>query len=288
MPELAEVECARRHLEKLLKGQKIKDVTVDAKDKYLYQYAQPAEVQKALIGAKIIGSGRRGKYLWLELDKKPWPIFHLGMTGSVNLLFPEKKKIPKIFSHALNLQNVADGSEPARLWFCRFLMKMQDGTEMAFIDPRRFGRIWLSDDPENLPRIKKLGYDPLEGFPTAKVLQQKINKRRVAIKTILLDQALFAGVGNYLADEILFQARISPHRLGNDLNLTDIVKLRKMILTVVKKAVALDANYELFPKNWLFHRRWGKSKNAETLAGQKITHDQIGGRTSAWVPSLQK
>ncbi len=255
MPELPEVECARKHLEKLLKGQKIKAIAVDAKDKLLYQFTDADQVQKSLKGAKILGANRRGKYFWLELDKKPWPIFHLGMTGSLNLLFPAKKKVPKIFSHAVRVQKVGDQSEPARLWFCRFLMKMQDGTEMAFIDPRRFGRIWLSDDPENHPRIKKLGFDPLVNFPPAKVLHQKISKRRIAIKAILLDQSLFAGVGNYLADEILYHARISPHRLGTDFTIADVTMLRKMILTVVKKAVALDANYELFPKNWLFHHR---------------------------------
>ncbi|MBC7457191.1 MAG: hypothetical protein H7235_02855 [Bdellovibrionaceae bacterium] len=287
MPELAEVESTRQHLEHILRGQKIKEVTVDASDRYLYAFATARDVQQALRGAKIIGSGRKGKYFWLKLDRKPWPMIHLGMTGRLNILFPKKKKVPKIFSHSLTVQKVGDGSEPARMWFCRFLLKMQDGTEVALLDPRRFGRIWLTDNPENHPRIKKLGFDPLVDFPTAKILFDKIHRRRIAIKAILMDQGLFAGVGNYLADEILFQAKMSPHRLGSELKPADVVKLRKFVLAVIKKAVALDANYEKFPKSWLFHYRWGKSKKAQTAAGQKIIHDEIGGRTTAWVPTVQ-
>lgn len=243
---------------------------------------------RALKGATITGSGRRGKYFWLELNRKPWPIFHLGMTGSFSVLFPKRKKIKKPVWDGLKLHSQGDSSAPDRLWFCRFLFKMADGTEVALLDPRRFGRLWLSDDPESQPRIKKLGFDPLIDFPQADVLFERIHKRRVAIKTILLDQKLFAGIGNYLADEILFQSKISPHRLGSEMKLKDVITLRKSIMNIVKKAVAVDANYEAFPKTWLFHHRWGKSKTAQISTGAKIIHDEIGGRTTAWVPTIQK
>ncbi|MBC7419818.1 MAG: hypothetical protein H7328_03735 [Bdellovibrio sp.] len=288
MPELAEVETVRKNLDQFLRGQIIKEVAVDATDKFLYAFAGAKKVQKALAGAKITGSGRVGKYFWLELDKKPWPIFHLGMTGSVTIFFPGKKISKKKVWEGLKLQSKQDQSSPVRLWFCRFLIKMQNGTEVALIDPRRFGRIWLSDDPSNHPRIKKLGFDPLVKFPTANELHKRISKRRLAIKTVLLDQKLFAGIGNYLADEILFQTKMSPHRSGSELSLKDVTNLRKNIIAIIKKAVALDANYELFPKTWLFHHRWGKSKTAKVSTGQKIIHDEISGRTTAWVPTIQK
>ncbi|MBC7741339.1 MAG: hypothetical protein H7061_04025 [Bdellovibrionaceae bacterium] len=288
MPELAEVESVRKHLEQLLKGKKIKQVMVDETDHILYSFAPAQDVRKALEGSRITGSGRKGKYFWFKLNKKPWPMIHLGMTGSVTVMLPKNKKVPVLYSHSLKVESLAKQKKPDRLWFCRFLLKMEDGTQVALIDPRRFGRIWLSENPEAHARVQKLGYDPLLDFPPAKKLYELITRRRIAIKTILLNQALFAGVGNYLADEILFNARISPHKLGHDFSLKDVTKLRKFILSIVKKAVALDANYEKFPKTWLFHHRWGKSKKAQVSTGHAITHDEIGGRTTAWVPDLQK
>ncbi len=288
MPELAEVETVRRNIDKLLKNRKIKEIVLDPTDRFLFAFAKAKEVQKALKGAKITGTGRKGKYFWLKLNRKPWPVFHLGMTGNISLLEPKKKTGhvkawggPSMWSEGQ--QNVRE-----RLWFSRLLLVFEGGYEMALTDPRRFGRMWLSDDPETSPKIKKLGFDPLLDFPKAKDLGLRLGRRKMAIKSVLLDQTLFAGVGNWLADEILYHARISPHRWASSLSSTEVKMLHKEVLRVVKKAVAVSADYERFPKNWLFHHRWGKSKKAQTSRGQKIIHDDIGARTAAWVPGWQK
>lgn len=289
MPELAEVEAVRGHLDKILKGKRITDVEVDDSDKFLFMFAPAKDVVKALKGAKIKGSGRWGKYFWLELDRKPWPIFHLGMTGNIAVLSPKSKGSHEKIWGGVKLWSEGEAKDrPERLWFCRFLLTMNDGTEVALLDPRRFGRMWLTDDPLNHPRIKKLGFDPLHNFPTAKGLVDKLKRRRAPIKAVLMDQALFAGVGNWLADEILFQAKLSPHTLASDLKPAQVAKLREKILGVVKHAVKVKADYDRFPKDWLFHVRWGKAKDAKTSKGAKIIHEEIGGRTTAWVPSLQK
>ena len=156
------------------------------------------------------------------------------------------------------------------------------------IDPRRFGRVWLTEDPWQHSRVKKLGYDPLLDFPSVKILGEKLSRRKKAIKAVLLDKSLFAGIGNWLADEILFQARLSPHHQAANLTAVQIKSLHKNILAVVKKAVAVNADYERFPKTWLFHHRWGKMKDAKTSHGKKIIHEEIGGRTTAWAPGWQK
>lgn len=294
MPELAEVETVRKHLDQVMRGQKIKEVVLDEQDRFVFAFTKPALLRKALTGAKVTGSGRKGKYFWLELDRRPWPVFHMGMTGKISILRPPGAHAPKAATPALwegiQLRSPVKGAEPEpeRLWFSRLIMKLQNGAEVAFIDPRRFGRIWLADDPLAHPRLKKLGPDPLGEFPAAKELYEKLKKRKVAIKALLLDQKVFAGIGNYLADEILFQARLSPHRKASELSSTDVARLRRVMMAVLKKAVSLDADYERFPKSWLFHHRWGKSKTAKTSAGHRIIHEEIGGRTSAWVPTLQK
>ncbi len=289
MPELAEVEAVRKQIERRLVGKKIKEVVVDANDRYLYAFAPAAEVEKALKGAKITGTGRKGKYFWLELNRKPWPIFHLGMSGNIAILDPglKKDKHEKIWGGA-KLWNSHDQDLKEPMWFCRLKMKFEKGFEMAFIDPRRFGRMWLTDDPWTHSRIKKLGYDPLIDFPNVKILSERLSKRKKAIKSVLLDQNLFAGVGNWLADEILFQAKLSPHHLASALKPLEIKALHKSVLSVVKKAVSVDADYERFPKTWLFHHRWGKNLNAKTSVGHKIIHEEVGGRTTAWVPGWQK
>ncbi len=287
MPELAEVETVRRHLEKSLRGKKIKEVVLDPKDRWLFAYAKPADVAKALEGAKVTGSGRKGKYFWLELNRKPWPIFHLGMSGNISLLLDNSKGKHKDIWGGAKLWSLDDEDPKGRMWFCRLLLILEKKMELAFTDPRRFGRMWLADDPWEHPRIKKLGFDPLIDWPEAKVLEQKLKKRKKAIKSVLLDQSLFAGIGNWLADEILFQSRISPHRLASELSAKEVKEIHKATLMVVKKAVAAEADYERFPKTWLFHDRWGKVKNSKTLRGP-IQHDEVGGRTTAWVPKWQK
>lgn len=289
MPELAEVETVRRQIEKHLRGRKISEVIIDPSDRYLFAFAPAKDVKKSLQGAKILGTGRKGKYFWLELNRRPWPIIHLGMSGNIAILNPKAKKAGHrpVWGGAKTWAE-RDQDLKDRLWFSRLVLRFEKGYELALIDPRRFGRLWLSDDPWNHARIKKLGFDPLLDFPSRKVIYERLKKRRKSIKSVLLDQGLFAGVGNWLADEILYHARISPHNLASDLSMAQSNRLHKSLLTVVRKAVAVDADYERFPKTWLFHHRWGKKKSAKTSRGQKIIHEDIGGRTSAWVPGWQR
>lgn len=288
MPELAEVEAVRRQIVKHLKGRKIKEIIADKSDRFLFAFASIPEVTKALKGARIQGAGRKGKYFWLELDRKPWPIFHLGMSGNVAILDPKRKsaKHEHIWG-GVKMWSEKDLNDRERLWFCRLLLKTDAGYEVALIDPRRFGRMWLADDPFENSRIKRLGPDPMLDFPKAKELGEKLKRRKKSIKSVLLDQTLFAGVGNWLADEILYQARLAPHHLASNLTPAQVRKLHAAVLSVVKKAVSVDADYERFPKTWIFHERWGKNKTAKTSKG-KIVHEEIGGRTTAWVPGWQK
>ena len=107
------------------------------------------------------------------------------------------------------------------------------------------------------------------------------------IKAALLNQKLFAGVGNWIADEVLYQIKLSPHRFCNSLTDSEVKHLRTTLLRILRKAVEVEADATRFPKTWLFHHRWGKQ--AETDAqGEALRFDTVGGRTTAWVPSRQK
>ena len=268
MPELPEVEAERLKVDHACRKQSISRISVP-EDVRILRGTSAVKVRRALIGAKILGTERRGKYFWLKLDRKPWPIFHLGMTGFFEVISPHERP--------------AAQNTKVRLEF-----ELENHTLIRFYDPRRFGRIMLAENPLNEEPVSALGYDPLYDFPVASELHRLLVKRVAPIKAILLDQTLFAGVGNWIADEVLFQAKISPLRKGNSLAVGETKKLRSAILSVIRTAVKVSADKAKFPKSWLFHQRWGKSKTAQTVAGEKIQHQTIGGRTTAWVPTQQR
>ncbi len=293
MPELPEIETARQRLQKALKGHAIATVWVDKDDHICFDEAAPAQVAKALRGARVTGTGRKGKYFWLELNRKPWVILHFGMTGNLEIRRPKKKGAAEpepgwgglTLWHNRNQKPVVDLSKPPR--FCRLLIGLENGTQIAITDPRRFGRIRLSDDPATSGPISRLGFDPLQDFPSAKILGERLSRRKMAIKAVLLDQTLFAGVGNWIADEVLYQAAIAPHRIAAELNPAEVSLLRRKLVSIIRTAVDVEADYGSYPKGWLFHYRWGKVKDAQDHRGRAILHEDIGGRTTAWVPAVQ-
>ena len=202
----------------------------------------------------------------MVLDTPPFPLFHFGMTGSFELY--------------------RRAEERPRFWKVELLM--DNGTRLAMPDARRFGRIRLQEEPEADRPICELGFDPLFGLPRVADLHLLLARRQAPIKAVLLDQSLFAGVGNWIADEVLYQAGLRPDRRANALRPAETARLRARLLGIVRHAVAVDADSDRFPKAWLFHHRWGKDSEARTARGERITHATIGGRTTAWVPSRQR
>ena len=144
------------------------------------------------------------------------------------------------------------------------------------INKRRLGRILLRDDPENEKPISKLGFDPLLDLPSPKIFCEKLLKRKIPIKALLLDQGFSAGVGNWIADEILYQAKIAPGRVSNTLSEAEAKCVRQKMKSIIDKAVSVDADKSRFPRTWLFHHRWGKNTDAKTSKGEKIIHEQHG------------
>jgi len=265
MPELPEVEDARRRAERALAGRRILEVAT-VPDPIVYEGVSPRRFAAALRHRRVERVGRKGKHLWLELDRRPWPLFHFGMTGS--------------------LQIYRDESERPRFWKVELLA--EGGGRVAMPDARRFGRIRLRHDPATEAPLRDLGFDPLIALPAAEVLLRELARRTAPIKAVLLDQGLFAGVGNWIADEVLFQAGIRPHRPAHRLTPAEVSRLRARLRGIVRRAVAVDADSDRFPRGWLFHRRWGRDADARTGRGDKIVHATIGGRTTAWVPARQR
>jgi len=264
VPELPEVETARRRAERALSGLRIAAVAA-APDPIVYHGVTPSRFAAALRGRRVLAVRRKGKHLWMELDRRPWPLFHFGMTGSFAIY--------------------RDGVPRPRFW--KVEIAMEDGTRLAMPDPRRFGRIRLQERPEDEHPLASLGFDPLEGLPPARELAPRLRRRGGAVKSVLLDQSLFAGVGNWIADEALYQAAIDPRRPASSLAPREVARLRARLHAIVRRAVAVGADDTRFPRTWLFHDRWGREEGARTGRGERIVHLTIGGRTTAFVPSRQ-
>ena len=112
--------------------------------------------------------------------------------------------------------------------------------------------------------------------------------RSAPIKAVLLDQSVAAGVGNWIADEVLYQAGVDPRRRASTLTQAELRRVRDRIRSVVATAVRYNSDSDRFPRRWLFHDRWGKKALAMTSRGERILYATVGGRTTAWVPTVQR
>ncbi|KDD75999.1 hypothetical protein H632_c402p2, partial [Helicosporidium sp. ATCC 50920] len=168
--------------------------------------------------------------------------------------------------------------------FWKLTLELGSGAQLALIDPRRFARVKLGP-PAPPPH---LGWDPLLSWPSFLAFSDKLGATRRSAKAVLLDQTVCAGVGNWIADEALYQARIHPEQAASDLDQHDVQRLHRLIPEICNAAIAVDANAAKLPEHWMFHARWSKASKAKpTVGGFKIAFATVAGRTSAFVPELQ-
>ena len=277
MPELPEVEHARQLIEQTAKGHRIVEVGC-ASDSVVLEGVTDSEIRQALSNRIVCAARRRGKHIWLELDKRPWPCFHLGMTGVFHTA--DTKPFKLATNHVVNKKQ----------WppqFTKLHLFLSNGSELVMTNKRRLGRIRLRQDPTGEPPISQLGFDPLLDLPSLEKFSEWLAGRSAAIKSLLLDQSFSAGVGNWIADEVLYQAKIAPRRPANQLSNSEIKIIRLQLRHIIETAVQANADASKFPKTWLFHRRWNKNANSR-LAGHPIEFITVAGRTTAWVPELQR
>lgn len=279
MPELPEVESVRRLMASALIGQRLIDVEV-VPDEIVCSGHSTEEVDAALRNRVVIGVHRRGKFFWLTFDSPPVVFGHLGMAGWIREVGADSLRLHSHGEAPMDEQN-------GRPRFLKLLMKAENGRQIAFTDPRRFARIWLGESAETNDRVKKLGPDAFNEALSLADFSKAIQKRKAPIKAILLDQALMSGIGNWIADEVLYHTRINPARMGTSITNAETTRLHESIAYVLNLAVNVDADYNKFPENWLFHHRWGGNKGADLIEGREIQRDTVGGRTTAWVPAIQ-
>jgi formamidopyrimidine-DNA glycosylase len=278
VPELPEVETARRLATRVAVGRRITDVWC-ANDRIVIEGVTPTRLVATLRGRRVRAVHRHGKHLWFELDRRPWLLVHFGMTGGLHV--PARP--------SLKLRSTRGWAPPG--WPPRFLklkLIFDDGGELAMADARRLGRIRLRDDPRAESPVADLGFDALHELPTPAQFLALLRERAAPLKALLLDQTFAAGVGNWIADEVLYQARLSPLRTARALTPAEAARLLGRLRSVIATAVRSGADGDRFPRSWLFHHRWDQDPLARTACGARIRWQTIGGRTTAWAPSRQR
>ena len=211
MPELPEVETIKKELLPHVVGRRVTGVTLFWEG--IVHQPSVEEFYSRLIGQRLTGLARRGKYFIFSLTSGEVLIIHLRMTGS--LLIGQ------------------DSSEPPK--YTRAIIHLDKDINIFFRDPRKFGVMRLVEDASSV--VGKLGPEPLETGFTPQVLVQLLEKRVAPIKALLCDQTLIAGIGNMYADEVLFAARIHPLRPGGSLSSEEVEHLHLVIQQVLWSAI---------------------------------------------------
>lgn len=273
MPELAEVEFYRKRWDQAAARQKITGVQVHEKAR-IFRGVDLASFKHTLTGATLRSSQTAAKQMVFRFSRDAWLGIHLGMSGEL-------------------------GVEPAGYETRKHdhLVLTTKQHALVFNDPRMFGRVqfhvgkkpptwWANIAPAILSKE----------FTGAAVSAFLRRRARAPIKAVLLMQERFPGVGNWMADEILWRAAIHPRRLAGSLTPTEVRTLWRECRRVCRQALDAiagrgktlprDLNVNI-PKTWLFKHRWQKGGRCP-ITGEPLAHGVVGGRTTCWSPARQK
>src|SRR6188472_2231102 len=248
MPELPEAERARQQIERVLDRE---IVAVDDRDTYVCRPHAPGEIAAALVGRRLTKAHRRGKFLWVETDDDgPELGLHLGMAGRI----------------------AVDEDEAPRQWD-RFALEFAGGGRMALRDKRRLGRAVIEPDFSHVgPDAAEVGRD---------AFRERVGRGTIPLKAKLLDQGVIAGVGNLLADETLWRAKLSPRRVAGELTVEELDALRRHL-----RAATRDAIREGGVHTGRFVQARGRGGTCPR-DGTALERATIGGRTTYWCPVCQ-
>lgn len=270
MPELPEVEIRRQYLETSSLHQIIANIDVDDRKLLTTDYTT---LVTTLAGRQFIGTHRVGKNLFVLTDNPDIIVhMHFGMTGDLE------------YYH----------SSLDRPRFARIVFEFTNGFNLGFLCPRKFERVGLIDNIDAFLKRKKIGPDGLA--ISVEELAERIYQKKAFIKPVLLDQSIVAGLGNWIVDEVLFQACIHPEQRANTLTNDQFNQLHNAILLVLKTAIRYEATYRDFPNSFLIHvREWDDSPYDDVEAHKfcprcstRIERTEVGGRTTFFCPKDQQ
>jgi formamidopyrimidine-DNA glycosylase len=273
MPELPEVETVARGLREALPGRRILSVRLGKTD----FIDDPAALELRLPGATVLGIRRLGKNLVVDLNstdgetKRLALLIHLGMTGQIAIISPEAP----VAKHT------------------HVFLPLDDGRELRYTDPRRFGRMAILTDGEQEKVLGGLGVEPLE--ISVKEFQTKIQSSSARIKALLLDQSVLRGMGNIYTDESLWRAKIHPKKIGSKISDEEALRLHRAMQAILREAIRLrgssisdyvdsDGRKGEFQLRHRVYQREGKKCSR---CGDVIRRAVVAGRSSHFCPGCQ-
>lgn len=268
MPELPEVETIKQSIAENI-GARIRKLEFNRTD-IIRQQDYPVE---SLTDLAITDVARRGKYLIINLQDGFYIVVHLGMSGRFYISDEETvDNVPHI----------------------HLIIYLDNQKKLVYQDTRRFGGIWFTREPAQI--FAHMGVEPLSDEFTSAYLYQITRNRKVAIKTLLLNQNLISGIGNIYADEALFAAGVRPDRPAGSLNEKEIKRLRLVITKVLKNSINhrgttfrdFRDGYNQVGQFQNHLKVYGKSDCPCTKCGQKIIKKRIGGRSSHYCEHCQR
>ena len=263
MPELAEVEFYRKQWNPGLK-QKIVALKLHA-TKRIFRGVNTNEMAETLTDATFVASYAHGKQMLFQFSNDAWLGLHLGMSGKLRIEYPD-------FTSSKH----------------DHLVLRQRAQSLVFNDPRQFGRVLFHLGKDEPLWWKALPPTILSKAFTKDYCEAFVKRHEGApIKAILLMQEGFPGIGNWMADEILWRSRIAPTTRGTELTSKELKQLWTATKDVCQKALAtIGKDFTDPPRSWLFHHRWEKGGNCPRC-GSLLQHSTIGGRTTCSCKTCQ-
>jgi formamidopyrimidine-DNA glycosylase len=259
VPELPELEVFKRYVNSTSLHQTVE--TIEVRNGMVLGGVSAGGLKRGLEGRKFQSARRHGKHLFVELDDGGWLLLHFGMTGSLTYF------------------RDAD-EEPTHT---RVLISFSNGYHLAFDDQRLFGKVDLIEDPDRYVEEHKLGLDPLDlDFPA---FRKRLEGRRGGIKATLMNQQVFAGIGNIYSDEILFQVRLHPKTSVGRLDRDAFHCLHTQTRRVLRTAIERGEDPGSLPQSFLLPYR---KEGADCPRGNgKVQKMKAAGRTAYYCPTCQ-
>lgn len=275
MPELPEVESARAVIAR--SGLKRRIVDVDDADTYECRPHSPGEIRAALVGRELTDVHRRGKSMWCETGADgPHLGIHLGMSGRILISGPEGvDEGGDYVGTSVAVRGAEDYAAPATKeeWY-RFTLTFDDGGQLRLFDKRRLGRVRLDPD------LDALGPDA--GEIEIDEFRERLGRGTAPIKARMLDQAVIAGIGNLLADEVLWQSSVSPSAPAGALTKEALTDLHQHLRTSIRHAIRKGGVHtgEVIP--------FRKADAHCPRCGAEMRQGKVGGRTTWWCSAEQR
>ncbi len=260
MPELPDVEAFKRTVDATALHQRVERVSV-TDDRALGKTSRKS-LQRKLKGRRFTSTCRRGKYLFLATDGSPVLVLHFGMTG-----YPE--------------YGSEEESEPQH---SRLVVHFDNGYRLAYVCQRMLGRVDLATDAEGF--LTEMGIGPDAMGISREEFISRLEGRRGAVKSALMNQGTVAGLGNIYCDEVLFQAGVHPKTQRRDLSHSTLARLHSVMRRVLRTAIRRNSDVDRLPASYLIPRR--EAGESCPKCGTRIRRMKVNQRGTYYCPRCQR